>query len=213
MSHSRPPPHNRLSNKAFTLTEILVVIVILGILVTLLLPVVGKVQAAARSTKCVASLRQISVAHMLYINENNGELIYNNKGQFWYIAIEPYLQKMAQTNELPEGVMMCPEEDKLATSGTRGHYGKNQYLNAWNGAPGGWNNWRLQSIERPSELIVFADSIWRDLNVDGRSGFPGNIKPRHNGRANVAYLDGRVESVIPAELPMALNAPPWRPEP
>jgi len=56
----------RRTDRAFTLVELLVVMGLISVLLSLLLPVVGKARAAARSTACLSNVRQLGMALQLY---------------------------------------------------------------------------------------------------------------------------------------------------
>src|SRR5262245_48525924 len=60
---------------AFTLLELLVVIVVLSILAALLLPALGQAKEKARVVGCLSNLRQIGVAMHLYANDHEDELV------------------------------------------------------------------------------------------------------------------------------------------
>jgi len=64
----------------FTLIELLVVVAIIAVLVALLLPALAGARAQARSTSCRAQLRQIGNGLNYYAAENNGLMLYLDKG-------------------------------------------------------------------------------------------------------------------------------------
>jgi len=57
--------------KLFTLIELLVVVAIFGILVSILAPSLIKARNKAKTAFCLSNLKQIYVAHMLYLGEYN----------------------------------------------------------------------------------------------------------------------------------------------
>ena len=61
-------------HKGFSLIELLVVTGIVSLMLTLLLPVMGKARAAAQSAACLSNLRQMGIGLTIYISENKGRL-------------------------------------------------------------------------------------------------------------------------------------------
>src|SRR4051812_38735521 len=68
-----------LAPEGFTLVELLIVTAILAILAALLLPISTAARDAAQRSSCLSNLRQIALAHQMYVQDNDETL------PFWYV--------------------------------------------------------------------------------------------------------------------------------
>src|SRR5205809_4150863 len=55
---------------AFTLVELLVVIGIIAVLISILLPTLGRARRAARSVQCMSNVRQLIMGELQYFSDN-----------------------------------------------------------------------------------------------------------------------------------------------
>jgi prepilin-type N-terminal cleavage/methylation domain-containing protein/prepilin-type processing-associated H-X9-DG protein len=60
------------SDRAFTLVELLVVVAIIALLLSILLPSLGRARDLAKSTVCTSTMRQIMLANITYATEQEG---------------------------------------------------------------------------------------------------------------------------------------------
>lgn len=215
-------------NRGFTLTELLVVIVIIGVLAGLLFPVGRRVLESSRSAKCIANLRQLGAAATQWSIDNNGSMLptfpsgRNLDGRInngWGTALFPYLSpgvnlwKTTDYSKRPADVFACPSSKFLVTASWYSDYAKNAVLNV--SATSTYPNYKVGGMDNMSKVIFLADSSGgRDISPFQPNGL---IVNRHNGKANVLFYDGHVEALDasnPSQLPLGSTAyynPPWQP--
>jgi prepilin-type N-terminal cleavage/methylation domain-containing protein/prepilin-type processing-associated H-X9-DG protein len=168
---------------AFTLVEMLVVIVVIGILAALLLPVVSLGKAKAQAIACSSQIKQLTLAWTLYAGDHGDRLV-NNHGinetlarrQNWVNGIEDWQTSEGNTNlaTLTTGllgpflssnttVFKCPSDRSVADNGPRI---RRVSLNSLVGDPGELTNrfnprrvqyFRLSQISNPAHVYVFLD--------------------------------------------------------
>src|SRR6266404_4762095 len=66
---ANPRPYY-LSNHAFTLMELLVVLGIISVLAGLLLPVLARAKSSVRSVSCRNNLKQLQAGYLMYAQDN-----------------------------------------------------------------------------------------------------------------------------------------------
>ncbi|HAI14011.1 MAG TPA: hypothetical protein DCM28_20065 [Phycisphaerales bacterium] len=106
------------NQKAFTLIELLVVISIISLLISILLPALGKARNAARTSVCLSQFRQSLVANYTYQGDYNG---YNvplcknlNRRNYW--GSEPGFHRWQNYLEVYTGnysIFNCPTREIL----------------------------------------------------------------------------------------------------
>ena len=89
------------------MVELLVVMGIIAILAAILIPVIGKAQAASRSITCVSTLRSIGTAFHLYAQDN--KTMFPDPGSVgysWEQLLQPYFK----------GDYKCPSDNEVYPS-------------------------------------------------------------------------------------------------
>jgi len=177
----------------FTLIELLVVIGVLGILLTLILPVLKNTIRSAGSAQCVNSLRQLHSATMLCAGEHDGYLPL----VYWMGRIGPYLGIDTSNPAIAERSKKFPIcsvalKRSLALSsktedpsGNDNSWIRTHSMNRVLGEPSLVpENLKLMQIKAPSETVLFMDGHpegagypywWAEIRADLLSDIEGTF--------------------------------------
>jgi prepilin-type N-terminal cleavage/methylation domain-containing protein/prepilin-type processing-associated H-X9-DG protein len=189
----------------FTLVELLVVIAVLTLLMGILFPVFTAAREAARRSNCLSNLRQIAVAHRMYV-EDHEEML-----PFWWMngphgaVIWPeYLRPYYRSAQILDQHFYSPSEQAsmgwladyvLCAWGPFGDntlehpYWRNPGAVFWNRATGQPHQLTMSQVRRPAETMQFMDG------VTGRSSGSAIGGGHHDGVLNGAFLDGHAQRI------------------
>lgn len=167
-------------------------IAVVSILALLMAAPLKRIMSRAKSTKCLANLRQMGNAALQYANDNQGNLppAYLDKSPngswVFYRLLNQYLGPFDENTDLSKypKVYRCPEDPAPFLSGTAS-YAANQCCGKSGVSSGNIFDPNLQR----SKIILFVDATRAAL----RPGWGGAYEDpafRHDGTCNAIMMDG-----------------------
>ena len=113
------------SRRGFTLVELLVVVVVIGILAAIAIPKFSDLSEQARTQSCRHNMRSLAGALQMYYS-SAGHYPYANEGHKWrkFSAIEEFLQNWNS--------LMCPSCGTHYRYRITGRYYDNYRIRGWN---------------------------------------------------------------------------------
>ena len=206
MAASRTARARRSRSSAFTLVEMLVVIAIIAVLASIIFPVFARARAKARSTRCIANLKQVGNAFEMYCQDYdelypwacdpadaNCPQIWDGLPQFqMWIPYMPQVHEVVQPYVRSNELFHCPSDG--------GYDELDDAKIPLDGRPTGYQAFGTSYFYRTEitfrRMIVggFEDSTAVNMYFDAHGGFHGGGRMSRY-RYNVLFPDGHVKSL------------------
>ncbi len=181
----------------FSLVELVVLITIITSVLSLVVPVLYRNRAQAKSVHCADNLRQIGIWTLAYCGSYDGFLPDYESG--WVERIGSIGDHNLVPGAEPKGPLSCPSQSFTslkdgvsAADYWRGsQYGLNQHIssslqNRFNEYYPEWTQLNIQRISQPSIKVLAADASGGNYyDIEGRDPVIAGIS-----RDGVSYVDG-----------------------
>lgn len=107
-------------SRGFTLIELLVVIAIIAVLMGILMPALSRVREQGKRATCLSNLKQLTVAWIMYADDNDDKLVNGDSGEYGILKNGPYwvkrdyeiqLTKLEREEAIKEGALFPYSRD------------------------------------------------------------------------------------------------------
>jgi prepilin-type N-terminal cleavage/methylation domain-containing protein/prepilin-type processing-associated H-X9-DG protein len=206
---ARPPACPLKRTPGFTLVELLAVIAIIGVLVAILLPVIGRMRDSAHSSRCFANLRNIHTWLNVYAADHKGSYPaafapapgFPNGTQYWTTLLS-YMNSSPTSalvqNEAGEysRFWYCPAAANTFPEEPHRVYPINAFGRSQSSPI------RPLNVSQPARTLLLADgshnpggggnslAYFRDSTASATERPAAALEARHRGKANGIFMDG-----------------------
>lgn len=195
---------------AFTLPELLTVVVLGALLTTLLLASLPSARAAAAAARCEDRLKRLGEVSASWIGDHNQTI---PAADFWHAETdyegpirngEAWSMTFYRQGYLKSpGEVSCPLAPE-ATRYDKPSYGMNSYC-GYSAAPQGssrvWS--KLPQIAKPAETFFYADAVpnfYLFIPTWNSADWMPSYSRHPESKANIAWADGHVSALTKSEL-------------
>lgn len=222
------------THRAFSLTDLLMVVAIVTVLSALLLPALRLVRETARGVQCQSSLRQIGIGMQTYIEESRGffptarqDGVPGAYGSYmhWFEHLQERMDGSDQDGngrldrrdlqgQARNVLKDCPSR-KPSTQIFQYGYGMNGCLRMperphrsyWDVSTGYYVDYRVISTTHLSSRVLVGDGADWHITVDNPKYPTAWVPTRHRGASNYLFCDLRIERLAPERARLGISDP------
>jgi prepilin-type N-terminal cleavage/methylation domain-containing protein/prepilin-type processing-associated H-X9-DG protein len=199
----------RTNKSGFSLIELLVVITIISILLSILMPVLGKARTSAMQLKCTHNLKQINMTIQLYTDDYGNTFpcatdplpsgVWLWMGRGWRSLVSSYLGN--SINEKNPSILYCPEDkvskekyESTSYSYSMSFYHSPEQIDSMSSTKDTYENalpsvpQKITNVKKPSEKIIFGEWLSNHKPVDNDKGWWC-----WEGKRNYLFADGQIK--------------------
>jgi prepilin-type processing-associated H-X9-DG protein len=216
--------------RAFTLIELLVIMALMAMMLSMMGPAFVKVRDKARELQCLNNVRNLAIAHTIYSGDHDDQLVPHavrrppHSGALVPAEGMTFWPDLLQNYVGDDRIFRCPcmhcDSERAIGYGMNLKIAGAFLVQSETYAP------HHSEIQSPMRTVLFADAAfvtratmnrpigeWQEdashpwgcwtlrAPADSLWRFaPSRLMPRHQGRANAAFVDGHAETLTPAQL-------------